>query len=314
MRVYDRVFDRIGDTRQECSGLTARRRAPAYSLLVESRPSVVAVVPAYRPDVNLPELVQSLAGQVSRVVVVDDGSPSGADALDDAVHRGAEILRHGANRGIAAALNTGVHAALSTGDTVAVLTVDQDSQIPDGYVRALLDTWERAEGTGRRVGLVAPEHVSGLPDQRPARAPVQSGLLIPTATLRRVGDFDESLVIDGVDDDFALRCLDAGLALVVADGVRLGHRLGETDDITVAGRTIRLTRSEPFRYYYLTRNRIRLTRRHGRRHPGWSARQLIGAGGHLGKVLAFDPQRSERLREAWRGARDGLRGGEDIRP
>ena len=165
-----------------------------------------------------------------------------------------------------------------------------------------------------RVGLVAPEHVSGLPAQRSGRPPVQSGLLVPVATFRRVGDFDERLFIDGVDDDYALRCLDAGLALVVADGVTLGHRLGDTHEVHVAGRTVTLTRSAPFRYYYLTRNRIRLVGRHARRHPGWAVRQVVGVAGHLGLVLALDPERGSRAREAWRGVRDGVRGPTGARP
>jgi rhamnosyltransferase len=277
------------------------------------QPSVVAVVPAYAPGPDLLALVDQLTAQVMRVVVVDDGTPEGAP-LGAVAERGAEVVRHDRNRGIAAALNNGVRAALATGDADAVLTVDQDSHVPDGYVAALLDTWRRAEQDGFRVGLVAPEHVSGLPDQRPGRPAIQSGLLVPVATLRTVGDFDEGLVIDGVDDDYALRCLDAGLALLVAPGVTLGHHLGDVHPVTIAGRTLTLTRSAPFRYYYLTRNRIRLVGRHSRKHPAWAASQLVGVAGHLGLVLAFDPQRGSRAREAWRGIRDGVRGRTGERP
>jgi rhamnosyltransferase len=281
---------------------------------IEGRHNVAAVVPAYQPGPSLSALVRSLLTQTAHVVVVDDGSPGSPDLMNAVTELGAQVVRHDTNRGIAATLNTGIRTALAGDDVPALLTVDQDSEVPQGYVDRLMHTWAEAEQSGVRVGVVAPEHVTGLPNQRAGRVPVQSGLLIPTATLRRVGEFDESLVIDGVDEDFALRCLDAGLALVVARGVRLGHRLGESHEVSIAGRTVTLTRSAPFRYYYLTRNRIRLVRRHGRRHPGWSARQIVGVGGHLGLVLAFDPGRGDRLREAWRGARDGLRGRQDIRP
>lgn len=270
-------------------------------------PPVVAVVPAYQPGPNLLDLVESLAPQVTDVVVVDDGSPNGQQTLDDTAERGAHVVHHDANRGIAAALNTGIRSALASQGTVAVLTVDQDSRIPDGFVAGLLGTWVRAEQDGLRVGIVAPEHVTGLPDQARGRPPIQSGQLIPVATLRRVGDFDEDLFIDGVDDDFALRCLDAGLALVVAEGVSLGHRLGDTHEVTVAGRTVTLTRSAPFRYYYLTRNRIRLVRRHARRHPDWAAGQTFGLLRHLVLVQALVPDRRARMAEVRRGIRDGLR-------
>ncbi len=122
------------------------------------------------------------------------------------------------------------------------------------------------------------------------------------------------LFIDGVDADYALRCLDAGLAIVIAPGVTLGHRLGDTHEVRLVGRTLTLTRSAPFRYYYLTRNRVRLVARHGRRHPGWAAGQLVGLAGHLTLVVALDPQRGPRTREAWRGLRDGVAGRSGPRP
>lgn len=278
------------------------------------RTSIVAVVPAYEPGPNLLTLVDQLARQVSRTIVVDDGTPGGSAVVDASADPGAEVVRHNANRGIAAALNTGVRTALATGAVTAVLTVDQDSQVPDGYVAALLSAWERTERSGAQVGLVAPEHVSGLPDQRRGRPPIQSGLLLPATTLRRVGDFDEPLFIDGVDADYALRCRDAGLEVVIAPGVTLGHRLGDAHKVRLAGRTLTVTRSAPFRYYYLTRNRLHLVARHASRHPGWAAGQLVGLAGHLTLVVVLDPQRGPRAREAWRGLRDGVAGRSGPRP
>jgi rhamnosyltransferase len=263
---------------------------------------VVAVIPAYKPGPNLRELVEALAAQVAWTVVVDDGSPTRPDIPPKA----AVVVRHDTNRGIAAALNTGIREALADGDAVALLTVDQDSEVPAGFVQRLLDAWRDAESAGVQVGLVAPQHVTGLPEQRAGRAPVQSGLLIPTTTLCQVGDFDEMLFIDGVDDDFALRCLDAGLTVVVAEGVKLGHRLGDTHDLTLAGHTVTITRSAPFRYYYLTRNRLWLIRRHGRRHPAWAFGQAVRIVRHLAIVQVMVPGRTARLAAVVRGTKDGI--------
>ena len=269
----------------------------------ENRARVVAVIPAYEAGPNLVDLVRCLSEQVTTVVVVDDGSPT----WPDIPQRAAVVVRHDSNRGIAAALNTGIREALTDADALAVLTVDQDSQLPARFVRRLLDTWRDAESAGVRVGLVAPQKVTGQPDQRPGRPPIQSGQLIPVTTLRRVGDFDERLFIDGVDDDYALRCLDAGLALVVAEGLTIGHRLGATHDVTIAGRTVTLTRSAPFRYYYLTRNRLWLVRRNARRHPRWAVAQAFGLLRHLVVVQTLVPDRHARADAVWRGVRDALR-------
>ncbi|MDQ6897802.1 MAG: glycosyltransferase, partial [Actinomycetota bacterium] len=143
---------------------------------------IVAVVPAFHPDAPVVDLAASLIGQVDRVVVVVDG----ADALSGPLRGGLEtagatVVWHAENRGIAAALNTGVGEAP---DAWAVLTVDQDSTVPDGFVDGLRAGWERATAAGLRVGLVAPERVTGIPSQVTSRRlgvalgrdPVQSGV------------------------------------------------------------------------------------------------------------------------------------------
>jgi rhamnosyltransferase len=73
---------------------------------------VAAVVTAFRPGDRLVALVVSLLPQVGRVVVVDDGSGPGYEAVLDAVRAaGARVVQHETNRGIAAALNTGIAEA-----------------------------------------------------------------------------------------------------------------------------------------------------------------------------------------------------------
>lgn len=315
---------------------------------------VVAVVPAHDPGSELLDLVAGLLSPVgpvgpvrpvsplspvspspvrpvgptrvvSAVVVVDDGStePRAREVLTACAQAGARISRHPGNRGVAAALNTGVTVALELQpDAAAVLTLDQDSWVGAGYVGSLLTAWRQARAVGLKVGLVAPERVTGLPTQRSAyragvalgRDPIQSGLLVPVTTLGTVGRFDEALFIDGVDSDYALRCLDAGLLVVVARGAELGHRLGLVHEVRVAGRRFELSRPAPFRHYYLARNRTRLIRRHGRRHPAWAVGQAAGLARHLVLTLALAPDRGVRARETLSGIRDAARGVSGPRP
>jgi rhamnosyltransferase len=291
---------------------------------------VAAVVTAFRPGAGLPALVRSLVAQAARVVVVDDGSGPDADAvLDEARAAGAEVVRHEANRGIAAALNTGIAAARAPRDDAgsahlaAVVTFDQDSTVDEGFVAALLGTSRDAAGAGLRVGLVAPARVEGLPSPVSGYergfvlggTPIQSGLFIPVATLDRVGRFAEPLFIDGVDTDYAVRVADAGLVVVLATGAALGHSLGERHPVTVLGRPVRVggraldfVVSKPFRYYYLLRNRVLLNRMHGRRHRAWSIGETLGDLRHCAIVLAVAPGRRRRLSAMTAGLRDGWAG------
>jgi rhamnosyltransferase len=297
---------------------------------------VAAVVTAYRPGDRLLPLVRELLAQVGRVVVVDDsGDAVRADArpgdvLAEVEAAGATVLRHRTNRGIAAALNTGIRAARGSGGRASaataprfVVTFDQDSQIAVGFVAALVSTAEQAAAAKLPVGLVAPAHIEGLPSQvagyrrgfLTGSTPIQSGMLLPTATLDAVGAFAEPLFIDGVDTDYALRVRSAGLAVLLAD-VTLGHSLGDRFTPELLGRPLgvpgaaplALVVSRPFRYYYLLRNRVLLNRRHSRGALPWALRETLGDLRHCAIVLALAPGRTRRLRAMATGLRDGWAG------
>lgn len=286
-------------------------------------PVVGAVVAAFRPGPELPTAVEGVIGQVEVVVVVVDEHPvseATRAALEACRAAGAYVVEHGANRGIGAALNTGVADVLARRPlTSDVLTLDQDSAVPPGYVAALLAAGSAAEAAGVRVGMVAPDAVGSilrLPTRRRGPVviggePIQSGLLVPVPVLQLLRGFDESLFIDGVDTDFWLRARDAGLHCVLAPGTRLEHRLGQA--ITLgAGHETPLVVASTFRYYYQWRNLVALLRRHLRRHPVYSLRAMLRAVRHLAIVTVLTPERAARLRQAYAGLRAGLRG--DVGP
>lgn len=95
---------------------------------------VAAVVPAYRAEASIAEVVRSLldawrklGDRDAGVIVVDDGSD---DATADVAKRaGADVVLHDRNRGKGAALVTGFERALARGARVAV-SVDADGQHP----------------------------------------------------------------------------------------------------------------------------------------------------------------------------------------
>jgi rhamnosyltransferase len=278
-----------------------------------------AVITAFRPDDRLEAACRSVADQVGLVVVVDDGSPPGhEDVLRRCADLGAVVVRHGANRGVGAALDTGLDELRARlGDGLShVLTLDQDSRTPPGYVDALLTAEAAARAAGLRPGLVGPARAGAV---RAAgvgagegyvisREPIQSGLLIARAALDEVGDFDAALFIDGVDTDYYLRTRSAGLAVVAAPGTRLEHALGSEHEVLGAGRGPRVVHAAAFRYYYIARNRVHLVRRHGRRHPGWAVSAVARDVRHLLLVTLLVPGRRVRLARSWTGLVDGLRG------
>jgi len=287
-----------------------------------SPPRVVAVVPAFDPGGGLTDLVEQLGGQVDAVVVVDDGSTSGEDLLAGLDGRPGVHLVRQAHAGVAAALNAGTRQALDALGADAVLTLDQDSGVPPGYVAAAVSAWREADDAGLPVAFVCAETYSGR--RAPTRGhraglavafdPMQSGALVPASTFREVGLYDTSLVIDAVDSELTVRCLAAGLVPVIGPGCHLVHGMGERSAGRVLGRDLGYNRHSPERVYYMARNGTLLTRRYARDEPRWVLRRLVEEGKAHTLRLALSPDRRLLARAALAGLRDGIRGRTGPRP
>lgn len=233
--------------------------------------SLVAVVTVYQPE-STPALLVPLSQQVDTIVVVDDGSGPEYSAVRDRIRVcGIEVIELQCNSGIAVALNAGIHRARQLGADV-VITFDQDSTVDDGFVEALLEAQRRARSLGIQAGPVVPEYFGAVSQAGREVAPgvtlaahaIQSGMLLSAEVLDVVGVMDPDLFIDLVDTDFELRCDDAGLPCIVAEGLRLPHRLGVRYRFPRPWGKILpvLMLSSPFRYYYRARNRVIVNRRH----------------------------------------------------
>ena len=284
---------------------------------------VAAVVTAFRPTPHLLDNVTSLLRQLTTVVVVDDGSGPGFDAVFDAVTgAGGKVLRLESNAGIASALNAGIDLARSSTPVDYIVTVDQDSLLTAEYVQRLVEAAGAAESAGVTPGLVSPARIHGNPVKTAGsksgiqlgREPIQSGLLIPVSTLDAIGNFWDGLFIDLVDTEYYFRALDAGLPTVLADA-EFDHSLGTLVDADILGkgisfgdRPMKVRIAASWRYYYIFRNRILVSRRYVKKHPGWVAAGVLLDLRHLLFVTTLAPGRAARLRSALRGTVDGFRG------
>lgn len=240
--------------------------------------STWAVFSTFRPGEAAEAAVASVAGQVDGVLVVDDGSgPSADDVLARIADGGAVVERLRVNGGIAAALNTGIRAARERGAEF-VITFDQDSLVPAGFVAALHTARAAAAADGLRVGAIVPEFFAQVRQARgdiaayaPAANVIQSGMLVPMSVIDALGELRAEFFIDLVDTEYELRLRRAGHAVIAAPAVRLGHALGTQYRRELFGRPVRLpgippeiTLSTPFRYFYRVRNRLVLNREYFR--------------------------------------------------
>ena len=247
-----------------CSGFVRRR------LTLVSR--LVAVVPCYRPNADdLRSLVRALLDTDATVVVADDASPCTADAvLREVAELGASVVRHRRNAGIARSLNDGLRAARDQ-QADWLLTVDQDSVLPSGYVAALVAAADEACSVlgARQVGAVGAGSVADVsgaltyPVRMRAGLPttpevMQTGTLWSVEGLTQAGGFDESFGIDAVDAAACVRLRAHGRQIVLVPGLTLAHRVGDGRQVAILGRSVHASGHSPERRTTIVRNRLRL--------------------------------------------------------
>lgn len=286
-------------------------------------PRVIAVVPTFRPDQDVSAHVAQVARQVDEVVVVDDGSGADASSLLDALAAdGVQVLRLDRNSGIAAALNAGVRAALAR-DAEFVLTVDQDTVLPEGYIDTAIAVFERANPV-TRIGIVCVDAVNGAPALPTWTSPegfglvpeaIQTGFVISRECLEVAGLFDERLVIDCVDTEYCLRVRDRGFRIAVARGTDIRHSIGRRAELRPFGIPMRHRPSgriatyqyhSPFRRYYIARNNIDLVLRNLRRRPRWVAAVARRETGGMIVSMVSGPQRIAQVLAITTGTMHGL--------
>lgn len=129
--------------------------------------TIAAVVPAYKEESMIAQVIKSMPSFVDHIVIVDDCSPddtSGAvlRAHDDRV----TLIRHEVNQGVGGAIITGHRSAIELGADVNVVMAG-DAQMDPNYLPQLLDH-VTAEGYGfaKANRFFAPESFSGMPRYR----------------------------------------------------------------------------------------------------------------------------------------------------
>lgn len=233
---------------------------------------VAAVIPTHRPDdTALLSLLDVLLAQGAPVMIADDASPGSVDnALRDAAARGATVVRHDRNSGIARSLNDGLRWASEIG-AIWLLTVDQDSSLAPDYLERVIAAADDAVATlgAHAVGAVGAEAIddaSSLLDYpvrvisglKTTEEVIQTGTLWSVSGLLSIGGFDETFGIDAVDAAACVRLRASGRRIILATDLAVGHRIGDARRVSVLGRNVLATGHGPERRTTIVRNRLRL--------------------------------------------------------
>ena len=282
--------------------------------------SISAVVVTYQPDATLLDNLRKLSGQITDIIIVDNGSAGASSKTMETAGSlpGVRLIRNGSNLGIATALNIGIRCALQSG-CQWIATFDQDSAIPEHFFEELFDAYNACP-MPEKIGMIVPGQYStqaasaakpahsGKPQFSFVTATMSSGSLIKSSVFERTGFFDDALFIDYVDVDFCLRLQKNGFKILSATSVVLNHELGAEQTRRFPGFQLSFRVHTAWRYYYILRNRVIVCRRYAFMFPRLILWHSIWIPLELVRIACLEKERLVKLRAAFRGVWDGLCG------
>lgn len=169
---------------------------------------ITVIIVTFQPKIErFLENISALSHQVSRIIVVDNGSTNWLE-IEQLVlgFSQATFFHFSNNRGIAAALNEGIRQTIA--NTSWFLTMDQDSIVPSDLIEQYFK-----EPIPSNVGILCPTSFDiRMSKQKEVTSRVeyveeciQSGALFRKEMLQEIGYFDEWLFIDYVDYEYCYR-------------------------------------------------------------------------------------------------------------
>lgn len=203
------------------------------------------VLVTYFPDrKRLKEGLVSVANQVRNLILVSNNPDDFSDLDMKLIH-----LDLKGNKGIGFAQNIGIQKALSLGAHF-IVTSDQDTIYPNGYVNALLGVFEQKTQLGTKVGAVGPVF---LDENRLSKIHpmvkfgktglikfvekgqissvshlISSGMLIPSISMQTIGLMKEDFFMDWVDTEWCWRAVKLGYEILQVPSIVVSHTLGNS--------------------------------------------------------------------------------------
>jgi rhamnosyltransferase len=277
------------------------------------------VVVTYHPDAGLRERVRTLAQQVDRVLVVDNGSSERRATIvhDLEAVSGVDLLLNDQNRGVATAFNQGILWARERGYHWALLS-DQDTQFEEGALSTLGSVWQ-AHPSPQRIAVIGCNFVDrnlrvlqyGFPsDHGPPWSEqatvISAGSLLSLDAFEQLGPLADEFFIDHVDHEYCLRARSKGFRVLATKLPLMQHAVGVG---SIHGKLGLITYNHsPERWYYMLRNEVSLVRRYLWREPRWALVTVTCRLRSLLLMLLLESHRIAKLRNAAIGFLDGAQG------
>ena len=230
---------------------------------------ISCVIVTYNTDKSILKVIESLENQVSKIIIVDNGSSESTKEIfnknfdKDSI----DIIYNGSNLGIAKALNIGVNQALKY-NSDWILTLDHDSILDNNMINNMMSFYDSLSLIEKeKVSVLAPEildvsinksyyKVEDDSKYKDVNHVIQSGALIKSEVFIDGLFFNEELFIYFVDLEFCYDIREKGNRIVMVKGANLYHEEGEKERRTFLGLKYTYDNYSIFAIYYITRNAV----------------------------------------------------------
>ncbi|MFT8868547.1 glycosyltransferase [Liquorilactobacillus nagelii] len=269
---------------------------------------------------NIPKLKESLnriINQVSKVIIVDNGSNNISSIKKLSVQLEIKLLDLKKNYGIAGAQNRGFEFFFKN-NFKWVLTLDQDTMVPFDTVKKMRASKKFKDSS---TAILAMKYYD--PSWKPAQIKratekqketetqkwriISSGNLVRTDIWNLVDGFDEWLFIDQVDFDFNAKVILAGYKIWQVNNLIMEHEIGKSIKKPVLTMMLLFKPNEfildhsPMREYYIARNTIVYSKRYSS-HPDLEKfkTNLFHEIIMTRKILLYQKPRIKKIQASWR--------------
>lgn len=277
---------------------------------------------------NIPKLKESLnriINQVSKVIIVDNGSNNISSIKKLSVQLEIKLLDLKKNYGIAGAQNRGFEFFFKN-NFKWVLTLDQDTMVPFDTVKKMRASKKFKDSS---TAILAMKYYD--PSWKPAQIKratekqketetqkwriISSGNLVRTDIWNLVDGFDEWLFIDQVDFDFNAKVILAGYKIWQVNNLIMEHEIGKSIKKKPVLTMMLLFKPNefildhsPMREYYIARNTIVYSKRYSS-HPDLEKfkTNLFHEIIMTRKILLYQKPRIKKIQASWRGIVDGIK-------
>lgn len=267
---------------------------------------IIAVVVWYNPNATHAHNLMSYAHVVRHVVVVDNSINDHSPLLQEMSDNLTYIPLHD-NFGIAHALNIGCNMAVQMG-AKWILTMDQDSQWQTGQLEHYIHTANNYPSI-EQVGVFSPRQVYGKGCVKQTSiyeekiAVMTSGCLVSSKGYKLSKGFRDEFFIDEVDNEYCMHIRTLGMQVIICNTCELEHHLGEIQTIRFLTKKKEYIRHAPFRYYYMVRNNLALSKLYPQ-YKTFNRKRLCKM---LKRVLLYENENKLAvLRMCWKGYNDFL--------